>query len=53
MINVSASLVGRVKPAELFESWRVAPTLQDYPVSIVVHLNNADFEEFKARASSI
>lgn len=31
----------------------VFSTVKHYPVSIVVHLNNADFEEFKARASDI
>ncbi len=31
----------------------VFSTVKHYPVSIVVHLSNTDFEEFKARASSI
>lgn len=31
----------------------VFSTVKRYPVSIVVHLSNVDFEEFKARASSI
>jgi hypothetical protein len=31
----------------------VFSTVKRYPVSIVVHLNDVDFDEFKARASSI